>query len=162
MRQGGNMKVSYLAERTEWSHIIADWYFNEWGYISPELTKDIILANVLEKSKSTTEFPLSIIVTENNSLAGVAELKLRENVTYPEYEYWVGGIFVSSEFRGQGLSSILINKAKDHTFKLGINKLYLQCEKHNVNLYSKHGFQALHHAKHRNVETTIMVCESSA
>lgn len=40
---------------------------------------------------------------------------------------------------------------------VNIDKLYLQCESFNIGLYERHGFRALHQAKHHRVETTVMV-----
>jgi hypothetical protein len=33
---------------------------------------------------------------------GAAELKNRETAIFPEYEYWLGGVYVVEKARGQG------------------------------------------------------------
>ena len=63
--------------------------------------------------------------------------------------------------RGKGYAGALISKAKAHVEMLGITALYLQCQEHNLNLYSKYGFRALHEASNDGVKTTIMVWEKS-
>ena len=156
------MKVSFLADRPEESIKIAQWYFDEWGYTVPGVTVDMVHKKVLEKSQNRTNIPLIFMIHENQVLVGVAELKLRENKNFPEYENWVGGIYVSPDHRGKGHASTLISKAKSHAKKLGIRSLYLQCEDHNIDLYLKHDFEILHNVEHNAVKTTIMVHHTSA
>ena len=154
------MEVSFLADSPNEAIKIAQWYFDEWAYTVPNITLDMVHQKVLEKSKNRVDIPLMFIVRDEQELAGAAELKLRENKNYPEYEHWIGGIYVEPRHRGKGYSSILISQAKSHVTELGIKSLYLQCEDHNVDLYIKHGFQALHQATHNSVKTTIMVYQT--
>ena len=150
------MEVSFLADCPHESLKIAKWYFDEWGYTVPNITLDMVHQKVIEKSKNRKDIPLIITIHEKEELVGVAELKYRENKNHPEYEHWVGGIYVSPYHRGKGYSSTLIASTKDHALKLGLKSLYLQCEDKNINLYLKNGFHVLHQAEHNSVKTTIM------
>ncbi|RYE54474.1 MAG: GNAT family N-acetyltransferase [Sphingobacteriales bacterium] len=156
------MKITFLADMPEESLKIAQWYFDEWGYTVPGITVEMVHEKVLDKSRSRTDIPLIFIIHEDKELVGVTELKLRENKHFPEYEHWVGGVYVSPNYRGQGYASALISKAKTHTSDLGIKSLYLQCEDHNIDLYLKHDFKVLHNSEHNSVKTTIMVHDKSA
>lgn len=151
------MEISLLADHPSDAPKIAKWYYDEWARIAPNVTEDMVLEKVIEKSVNRMQVPLSIVAHKNEELVGVLELKLRENKNYPEYENWVGGVFTSPNHRGEGVASQLLNKAKSLAIELNIDKLYLQCESVNVGLYENHEFKALHHAKHHSVETTIMV-----
>ena len=151
------MEVSFLADHLNESEKIAKWYLDEWGYTVPNITFDMVHKKILEKSKSKVELPLMFVIHDEQELVGVAELKFRENKNFPKYEHWIGGIYVSSEHRGKGYSTILIEKAKSHALEQGINLLYLQCEDKNINLYLKQNFKALHQTEHNSVKTTIMV-----
>lgn len=150
------MKISYLADCSYESDKIVQWYFDEWAHTVPGITVEDVREKVYLMALSRHDFPLIIVVHSENELVAVAELKFRENRQYPEYEHWLGGVFVSKGERGKGYSSLLIDKAKKHARKLNIHTLYLQCEKKNINMYMKHGFSVLHGATHNGVQTTIM------
>ena len=156
------MEVSFLADNPHESIKIAQWYFDEWACTVPNVTLDMVHEKVLDRSKSKLEIPLIVTVHDEQELVGAAELKYRENKHYPEYEHWVGGVYVKPTHRGKGYSSALISKAKEHANKLGIKSLYLQCKDHNIGLYVKHGFQALHETEHNSVKRTIMVYQTGA
>jgi RimJ/RimL family protein N-acetyltransferase len=151
------MKISSLADHPHEVKKIAMWYYNEWVHSMPNVTEAMVSENVAEKSINRYKIPLAIVIHDSSELVGVAELKFHENKNYPEYEHWLGGVFVEPSKRGNGVSSLLISEAIKRIAKLGISKLYLQCESHNLSLYKKHNFKELHQSVHYNISTTIMV-----
>ncbi|PSW16884.1 GNAT family N-acetyltransferase [Photobacterium sanctipauli] len=151
------MEISLLADHPDYAPKIAKWYFDEWAHIAPNITEDIVLEKVIEKSLNRDQIPLALVAREGGELVGVLELKIRENKNYPEYENWVGGVFTNPPNRGQGVAGQLLNKAKELAIDFGVKDLYLQCESFNIPLYLNHGFKALHQARHHDAETTIMV-----
>jgi putative hydrolase of the HAD superfamily len=155
------MDVSLLADHPHETNKIAMWYYNEWAHSIPNVTEAMIYESVTKKSINCDEIPLAIVIHDANELIGVAELKFHENKNYPEYEYWLGGVFVEPSKRRNGVSSLLISEAKKRAAKLGVSKLYLQCESHNLSLYKKHDFKELHQAIHYDISTIIMVWTSA-
>ncbi|MGR5268306.1 GNAT family N-acetyltransferase [Vibrio astriarenae] len=151
------MEISLLADHPFDAPKIAKWYFDEWARIAPNMTEQMVLEKVMEKAVNRNKVPLSLVAHRGEELVGVLELKFRENKHYPEYEHWIGGVFTNAEYRGEGIASRLLNRAKVIAAEFNIEKLYLQCESFNVGLYEKHGFTVLHKVKHHNIETTIMV-----
>lgn len=151
------MEISLLADHPDEAPKIAKWYFDEWSHHAPNMTAGMVLENVLEKTRNRDRLPMALVAHIDHELVGTLELKIRENKHYPEYEYWIGGVYTHSQYRGQGIASQLLDQAKGLAIALGIHQLYLQCESFNVNFYTKHGFKALHQAPHYNLETTIMV-----
>ncbi|MGY3571888.1 GNAT family N-acetyltransferase [Vibrio paucivorans] len=151
------MDITYLAQHPHECEKIARWYFDEWGYTVPNITIDRVLEKVTQKAQNVEAFPLALVAHDDQQLVAVAELKIREHVDYPEYEHWLGGVYVAEQGRGKGYAAALIEKAKQHVRQLGIERLYLQCEQHNIDLYKKYGFTILHNAIHNGVETQIMV-----
>ncbi len=150
------MKISLLIDHPEAVEKIAKWYYDEWASIAPQMTEEMMYQKVLEKAANRDVIPLAIVVHHEKELIGVLELKLRENKSYPEYEHWIGGIFVDPLWRGQGIAGQMISEIKEKARKLGVKTLYLQCENYNVVLYQKYGFEILHQANYHVVETTIM------
>ena len=151
------MEISLLADHPDYAPKIAKWYFDEWAHIAPNITEEMVLEKVIEKSKNRGQIPLALIARLDDELVGVLELKFRENKNYPEYENWIGGVFTNPTNRGQGVASQLLKKAKELAIDFGVQDLYLQCESFNIPLYISHGFKALHQAQHHDSETTIMV-----
>ncbi|MBF9002354.1 MULTISPECIES: GNAT family N-acetyltransferase [Vibrio] len=148
------MEISLLAEHPHCVPEIAQWYFTEWASKSPTGTLEKVIVDVKARSENRDKLPLSYIGLQNGVLAGVVELKFREHKKYPEYEHWLGGVYVKSDFRKQGVAKAIIVKALSHADSLGISELYLQTEEKNVSLYAQFGFKELHKAE---LGITIMV-----
>lgn len=151
------MDVNLLADRPHEIKKIAKWYYDEWSHLDPDITEEIMQKYVADKSVNRNEIPLALVMHENNELVGVAELKYRENRNYPEYEHWLGGVFVAPCKRGKGIASVLISETINKAVSLGVKALYLQCENRNAVMYSKQGFQEVHNADHHGIPTTIMM-----
>ncbi|CAI2390266.1 GNAT family N-acetyltransferase [Alteromonas macleodii] len=83
------------------------------------------------------------MATENNEAIGAVELKLYENKQY-DYKHWLGGLFVIPSYRRLGIGRKLIQLALDHSQKLGIGVLYLQCKNEHSSLYRSFGFTRIH------------------
>ena len=56
--------------------------------------------------------PVRKMEQERNDTA-FAQLKRREMDIYPEREFWLGGVFVSPDTRGQGIGSALCGQIAD-------------------------------------------------
>nr|WP_315476965.1 GNAT family N-acetyltransferase [uncultured Undibacterium sp.] len=148
------MKICLISEKED-LRTVAKWYFEEWGYLNSSVTAETIYEALLSKLSRNDDFLKLITVHVDGILVAVCDLKYREHRGYPEYEHWLGGIFVKPECRGKGFSAVLITEAKRYVASLNIKSLYLQCEEPNAGLYLKHGFEELHSAVHSGVKTTI-------
>ncbi|WP_404408134.1 GNAT family N-acetyltransferase [Pseudidiomarina marina] len=157
MKNNKQTIIKFLAEVPESSHVIAKWYFDEWGALDESITLEYMHDVVRKKIANKDQIPLSLVVFVDDDIAGVAELKFHENKNFPEYTHWLGGIFVPPQYRGIGLASKLINKAKAVAEELNVKQLYLQTEPKNISLYESHNFKQLHTAEHMGIQTTIMV-----
>jgi len=155
------MEISLLADHPHEAAKIAKWYYDEWARIAPNITEEMVLEKVIEKSVNRGKIPLSLVAHLNGELVGVLELKIRENINYPEYEHWVGGVFTHHSHRCKGVAHSLLESAKQKAVSIGVKKLYLQCESFNIDFYLNHGFKVLHQAQHHEIETTIMLWEAS-
>ena len=104
-------QIHFLADFPDESYIIARWYFDEWAYTVSGVTPAQVHEKVLLKANSRHEFPLAFVVhDENNKLVATAELKIRENIDFPEYEHWLGGVYVEDSARGKGYAAALVLK----------------------------------------------------
>ncbi|MEK1964816.1 hypothetical protein WOB62_23510 [Vibrio parahaemolyticus] len=80
------MEISLLADHPHEAPKIAKWYYDEWARIAPNVTEEMVLEKVIEKSVNREAVPLSLVAHIDGELVGVLELKIRENRNYPEYE----------------------------------------------------------------------------
>ena len=154
------MQIGLLADHPDAVSTITRWYFDEWSHIAPEVTEAWLFQRIKEKAMNSHALPLALVAYDDEELVGVVELKIRENTHYPEYEHWLGGVYVARAHRKKGIASALFNAAKEKAQQLGISVLYLQCEQHNITLYRQHGFCVLHTAMHHRMTTTIMVWQA--
>lgn len=155
------MEIISLADRSFHSKKIANWYYDEWGDALSENTVDDIAIEIRNKVNLNRDIPHYYIAVDEEKLHGVVEIKIRENINFPEYVYWVGGLYVCADSRSKGIASKLIEFVKRRTNEMGIVELYLQCEQNLFSFYKYHSFKYLHDAKHKRYETKIMVYESS-
>ncbi|OLQ85488.1 GNAT family N-acetyltransferase [Vibrio ponticus] len=155
------METTLLTDHQADINKIARWYYKEWSHIAPNITEEMVRDSVASKANKLNGMPLALVVRCDNQLVGVAELKFHENKNYPQYEHWLGGVYVDQAYRGRGIATQLVTAAKEKAVSLGVEELYLQCESHNIGLYKNQGFVELHAAEHHLVTTTIMVWQPS-
>lgn len=152
------LKTSFLADEKRFIPTIAQWYFSEWGHLMPPSKSVVdIEKKVTTMAQSRQALPLTFVLHNQDKLVAVAELKFHENSHYPDYEHWLGGVFVPPDERGKGYSTIILEHAFAHAKTQGIPSLYLQCEQYNVDLYVKHDFDVIHKMNDKGVKKVIMM-----
>ena len=151
-----NFNFEFLVDRQDAIPQVAKWYFEEWGYNVP--------GNSIQKSidriagKVNREHPpLHILAMEDQKVLGVAQLKLHEMDIYSEREFWLGGLFVTPNFRGKGIGSALANKIATIAADFGVKELYLQTEALDGGLYQQLGWQPIETVEYKGVNVTVMV-----
>ena len=94
------MELKYLADKKEVIPLLAQWYFDEWGYIEKGNTLNKVTEKLYDYL-NTDKIPLIVVAVEGAEVLGAAQLKYREMDIYPEKEHWLGGVYVSKKHRGQ-------------------------------------------------------------
>ncbi|SBS25637.1 Acetyltransferase (GNAT) family protein [Marinomonas spartinae] len=157
-QDNSTLEVSFLADQKHFIPTIAQWYFSEWGYLMPPGKSAVDVENkVTTMAQSRRAFPLTFVLHDKETLLAVAELKFHEHSGYPDYQHWLGGVYVPPAERGKGYSSVILTHAFAHAKTQEIPSLYLQCEQHNITLYLKHEFAVLHTIQDKGVNKAIMV-----
>ncbi|MCC9063396.1 GNAT family N-acetyltransferase [Flavobacterium piscisymbiosum] len=95
-----------------------------------------------------------LVVDYNSEVIGCGYAQIREANEYEQHEVfgYLGFMFVDEEFRGKGISNLLLNDLKKWILNQGINEVRLQVYDENesaVRAYEKAGFKKL---------TTMMRC----
>ena len=101
--------------------------------------------------------PILVLAKDDDILVGSAELKVREMEIYPEYEFWLGGVYVPRHARGKGVASALVVEIISIAIKMGIKKLYLQTEDLTGGLYIRHGFKPIEQTNLKGNNVLVMV-----
>jgi GNAT superfamily N-acetyltransferase len=155
------MELSLLADHPEAADVVARWYFDQWAYLTPGKTLEQVKARVAA-SVSRQSAPMLVLARRNGVVIGAAELKIREMEIYPDKEFWLGGVYVDEAERGKGVAASLVNEVLSRAKAAGIQRLYLQTEKLDGGLYTKHGFQPLEEIFYKGRPVLVMVASTGA
>lgn len=134
---------------------LAQWYHAQWGR-DAGLTLEQELRR-LNPPQDAEGFPHLIAAFDGDQLVGAVQLKRREMLTFPQYEHWLGSVFVADSHRGRGLAGGLVEQAAAQAVRMGVSDLYLQTEALDGGLYARLGWKALHEADNRSYRVLVMV-----
>jgi GNAT superfamily N-acetyltransferase len=137
---------------------VIDWYFNAWGKRDPNNTLESYTQK-LETFLQDGSIPAHIVICDDVRLIATAHIRKHEIPSYVDYEDWLGGVYVDSDYRGQGVAKIVVNSVIEKAKALGVEKLYLQTEDLSGGLYAKLGWKKLHQTNSKGCEVIVMVKE---
>ena len=150
------MQFQYLADRPEAVTRVARWYYEEWGYLHREASLERMLEDV-RRYLNRGVMPYILLATEGDAIMGAAELKYREMAeTFPDYEHWLGGVYVAPEYRGRAIGSALADEIARRAPSCGVETLYLQTERLDGGLYRRLGWHPVTRVKVRGPEVLVM------
>jgi len=149
------MHTKFLSQNEKFIPTIANWYHDEWGSTDHVISLDKEVEK-LSKYLNENKVPLILTAIENNELVGVAQLKEHEMKIYPDYQYWLGGVYVPKEHRRKGIAKYLIFEAKTIATSLNINVLYLQTEFLNGGIYKELGWKKIEEVNYKEADVAVM------
>jgi len=141
------LKLQKLSECPDAIKPVANWYFQEWD----QYTADSSLQTIIDKISDTSNRTM-FIASLNGELAGAGEIKVRNEDFYPGEHCWMDGVYVPQQFRGQGVSTALVEYAKTLAAKQQQAALYLRCLPHLVALYQKLDFCLVEDLQHSDID----------
>jgi GNAT superfamily N-acetyltransferase len=150
------MEYRFLADYPQAIPIIAQWYFDEWGYLKPGSTLGKTEDRIRDVYLNNDKVPLIIVAVEAEEAIAVCQLKIREMSIYPEKEHWLGGVYTSSKHRGGGVAKDMINHAVKIAYGLGVKTLYLQTENLAGGLYAKLRWEPIERVVNKGVDVLVM------
>jgi len=149
------MKLDLLGYNKKAIPIIAQWYFDEWGYLAQENSIEKALQN-LQTYLNTDKIPLMVIAKNEQEILGTAQLKYREMSIYPEKEHWLGGVYVSKDHRGKRVAEKIILEVISIAKKLAVQKLFLQTENLSGGLYARMGWKPIEKVNYHRRNVLVM------
>lgn len=118
------VRISYLIDYPEFIPQLAQWLFDQWDSVLGEKTPEVRVKK-LQAHMNRDELPIAWIAHANRQLIGTAALRAHDLEGREELSPWLGGVFVSSPFRRQGIGTALCATVEDAARSRGIQTLYL-------------------------------------
>ena len=152
------MQIELLADRHDAIPIVARWSFDQWGRGVAGNTLEATIERTMQRL-NRDRLPLAVVATEGAKILGTAHLKIREMDIYPQFEHWLGNVYICAEARGRGLASQLAQHIADRAKGLDIANLYLQTEKLDGGLYARLGWKPVEQVHYHGLDVLVMVRE---
>jgi GNAT superfamily N-acetyltransferase len=158
MHRRSRMKVNieYLADHPGSVPILARWLFDEWGHRAPDGSIDGMV-ETLKRRLNRNRLPLALLAIHDGQPVGTVSLKLKEVAIRPQYEHWLGTLYVHQPYRGRGIGSLLVEAAIKVAAQLGVGELYLYTRHPKTEgLYAKLGWVVVERPEYRGRPAVIM------
>lgn len=134
---------------------LAQWYHAQWGRDA-----GISLPQELQRLRQPQDaqgFPHVIVAVDEGQPVAAVQLKRREMAALPQYEHWLGSVFVADSHRGRGLAGQLVERAVAQARRMQVKELYLQTESLEGGLYARLGWQPLFEMDSHGHRVLVMV-----
>ena len=118
------VRISYLIEYPEYIPQLARWLFEQWGTMLGEKTPEARIES-LKAHMNRNELPIAWVAHANGQLLGSAALRVHDLEGREDLTPWLGGVFVGSDFRRQGIGAALCAAVEDEARSRAIHTLYL-------------------------------------
>lgn len=156
------VQFAFLADRPDLIPQVAGWWCAEWGLPRRHAS----FAEYVEELASVVEpggFPVHLLALGDEGPLGVATLKdwnmLQDR--YPDYRYWLSGVYVAPAARRKGIATALCRKLLDLTSSRGIDRVYLQAEALDGGLYARIGFVPMEQICLNGIQVLVMSCDTA-
>jgi len=146
--------VKYLADHPELVHLLSTWFHDEWGRNNPSRTFESIERHVQERL-NRAKLPLCMIAFAKSEPIATTSLKIREMEIYPQFEYWLGNVYVKPEYRNQGVGSQIVEATVDTAKSLGVKNLYLYTQ-NREHFYQRLGWKTMEQAEYHGHMAIVM------
>ena len=106
------VQISHLVDHPEYIPQLAQWLFEQWDSILGEETPEARIKK-LKTHMNRDKLPIAWIAHANGQLLGTAALRLHDLEGREDLTPWLGGVFVGSHFRRQGIGTALCATVED-------------------------------------------------
>lgn len=151
-----DVEIARLADHPEAIPLVAGWWFDTW-LSDRGITRETFIEEIRNRADAEG-LPIPLVALVKGQIVGSAELKDHElEEHFPELRFWVGSIYVTRDYRGQGIGSLLIEEVVRLARSRGIAKLHLQTEALDGGLYARLGWKPIDTITVQNLERLVMV-----
>jgi len=118
------MRISYLADRPELAAQLIPGLLEHWSYVFPNQTAADRAAR-FNAHLNREELPIAWVAHDGDLALGTAALRKTDLEGREELGPWLGGVFVTPEYRGRGIASDLCRVVESKAHAQGVTRLYL-------------------------------------
>jgi len=136
------MRIISIRENPSYKEVAIKYFQQSWKSVWPIIYEDCINHCINAKN----DLPQWYILEKENEIIGCAGLITNDFISRGDLYPWVCGIFIDEKQRDNAYGSLLLDKAKSDTKKLGYKYLYL-CTEH-IGYYEKYGFEYIGQGYH--------------
>ncbi|HXY54114.1 MAG TPA: GNAT family N-acetyltransferase [Nitrospirota bacterium] len=123
-KNGAYVDIQYLADHKDVVSIIADWIYDEWFYLYPEMIlQDVV--SFLRERMNKEQLPLTLVAFEAGEPVGTVSLKMFDMETRGDLSHWLTSLYVAKPWRRRKIGSRLAETAEEKAADLGVCKLFL-------------------------------------
>jgi len=149
------MQLYLLSEIPDALDTVAQWYYDEWASVFDTKTLDDVKQG-LTAYLNLDCMPLIVVATIDDEVAGAAQLKYHEMDLFPDYEHWLGGVYVADGHRGKGIAEKVILRILEKAREFGVETIYLQTENLTGGLYARMGWQSIEQVHSKGSDVVVM------
>ena len=128
------MKLISLRQHPDFLDRAISYFQEKWPSVMPEIYDDCLRHSI----DARNHLPQWYLLMDKDKIVGCAGLITNDFISRGDLYPWLCALFVDQEYRGQRLSTLLIDRAKADTKAFGFTHLYLSTE--HIGLYEKMGF----------------------
>jgi len=150
-----DLKLQLLAEQPEALNTVADWYYTQWASVFGKQTLEDVKDD-LQMYLNTACIPLIVLAMVDDKVVGAAQLKYFEMDMYPDYEHWLGGVYVHADYRGNGIAEKIILRILEKAREFAVHTIYLQTENLTGGLYARMGWEPIKQTHSKGSDVLIM------
>ena len=136
------MKLISLRQHPDFLDRAISYFQEKWPSVMPEIYDDCLRHSI----DARNHLPQWYLLMDKDKIVGCAGLITNDFISRGDLYPWLCALFVDQEYRGQRLSTLLIDRAKADTKAFGYSHLYLSTE--HIGLYEKIGFQFIGEGYH--------------
>ena len=148
------MKIEYLADCTEHVTVLAKWFQDEWGYLSPEIKLEDRTTR-LHANANRKSIPMTFVAVEGKHPVGSASIVECDMDTHSHFKPWLASVYVASDHRNRGIGTKLVMRIIEEAKLHGFPILYLWTPK-KEKFYAKRGWVLIERTTYKNENASVM------
>ena len=148
------MKIEYLADHPEHVPLLAKWFHNEWGYLSPGYELEEREKRLRAKANREA-IPISFIAMDGERPIGSASLVECDMDTRSHLKPWLSSVYVQASSRRHGAGTALVSRVIHEARQHGFSSVYLWTPTEEE-FYRKRGWRTLERTRYKNENAVVM------
>lgn len=152
-------KILNLRYKPEWLETLAQWHQGEWSQLNPGETLEQRIIR-MQPFLNDKLIPNTYIAFDT-ILYGSAAIVENDMDSRPDLSPWLASVFVTPEYRNQGIGSALVCHVMQQAQQCNIEKLYLYTPDREA-FYHKLGWRRIDTENYHGHEVRIMEADLSS